>query len=99
VSLGDALRSWHPRTPPLPEDLAALLRPEVPAGFGRELAIAVAPPWWFWAFMLRNFSWLVSLFGRVEVTGALPAELRNGPLLFAATGWSVEPTCPGTPSG
>jgi 1-acyl-sn-glycerol-3-phosphate acyltransferase len=34
--------------------------------------------------MLRRFSWLVSLVGRVEVTGSLPDELRKGPLLFAA---------------
>jgi 1-acyl-sn-glycerol-3-phosphate acyltransferase len=34
--------------------------------------------------MLRRFSWLVSIFGRVEVTGSLPEELRRGPLLFAA---------------
>jgi 1-acyl-sn-glycerol-3-phosphate acyltransferase len=75
---------WHPRTPPLPEDLARLLRPQDPEWFARELAIAVAPPWWWWGFMLRNFSWLVSIFGRVEVTGELPDELRGGPLLFAA---------------
>jgi 1-acyl-sn-glycerol-3-phosphate acyltransferase len=35
--------------------------------------------------VLRNFSWLVSLFGRVEVTGEIPEALRRkGPLLFAA---------------
>jgi 1-acyl-sn-glycerol-3-phosphate acyltransferase len=73
-----------PRTPPLPEDLARLVTPEDPDWFARELAIAVAPPWWLWRFMLRNFSWLVSIFGRVQVTGALSAELRDGPLLFAA---------------
>ena len=44
----------------------------------------MAPPWWFWRFMLRHFSWLVSIFGRVEVTGSIPEELREGPLLFAA---------------
>jgi 1-acyl-sn-glycerol-3-phosphate acyltransferase len=48
------------------------------------MAIAAAPPWWFWSFLLRNFSWLVSLFGRVEVTGSIPPDLRNGPLLLAA---------------
>ena len=48
------------------------------------MAIAAAPPWWFWRFMLRNFSWLVSLFGRVQVTGEIPEELRRGPLLLAA---------------
>jgi 1-acyl-sn-glycerol-3-phosphate acyltransferase len=82
--LGERLRTWRPATPPLPEDLARLVRPEDPEWFAREMAIAVAPPWWFWRFMLRNFSWLVSIFGRVEVTGGLPEELRNGPLLFAA---------------
>jgi 1-acyl-sn-glycerol-3-phosphate acyltransferase len=78
------LTNWRPTTPPLPEDLAALIKPDDPDWFGREMAIAVAPPWWFWQFMLRNFSWLVSIFGRVEVTGELPEELRRGPLLFAA---------------
>jgi 1-acyl-sn-glycerol-3-phosphate acyltransferase len=78
------LREWRPRTPPLPEDLAALVGPDDPDWFARELAIAVHPPWWFWRFMLERFSWLVSIFGRVEVTGHLPEELRRGPLLFAA---------------
>ena len=82
--LGRWLREWRPRTPPLPEDLARLVRPDDPEWFAREMAIAVAPPWWFWRFMLRRFSWLVSLFGRVEVTGGIPDELRRGPLLLAA---------------
>ncbi|MCA0145563.1 1-acyl-sn-glycerol-3-phosphate acyltransferase [Blastococcus sp. LR1] len=84
MTLGERLRSWRPRTPPLPEDLAALVKPEDPEWFARELAIAVAPPWWFWRFLLRRFSWLVSVFGRVEVTGSIPEELRDGPLLLAA---------------
>ncbi len=61
-----------------------MVKPDDPEWFARELAIAVAPPWWFWRFMLRRFSWLVSIFGRVEVTGGVPEELRRGPLLFAA---------------
>jgi 1-acyl-sn-glycerol-3-phosphate acyltransferase len=77
------LRDWRPAPPPLPQDLADLVKPDDPEWFGRELAIAVAPPWWFWRFMLRRFSWLVSIFGRVEVTGSLPEDLRRGPLLFA----------------
>jgi hypothetical protein len=44
VSLGTAVRNWHPRIPPLPEDLAALLRPEDPEWFARELVMAAAPP-------------------------------------------------------
>src|SRR4051812_3599806 len=40
--------------------------------------------WNVWRFMLRNFSWLVSSFGRVEVSGSIPEELRTGPLLLAA---------------
>jgi 1-acyl-sn-glycerol-3-phosphate acyltransferase len=79
-----ALTTWRPRTPPLPEDLARLVRPDDPDWFAREMAIAAAPPWWFWRFMLRNFSWLVSIFGRLEVTGGIPEELRDGPLLLAA---------------
>jgi 1-acyl-sn-glycerol-3-phosphate acyltransferase len=84
TGLRERLRSWRPAPPPLPADLARLVRPEDPEWFAREMAIAAAPPWWFWTFMLRNFSWLVSLFGRVEVTGEIPDELRKGPLLFAA---------------
>jgi 1-acyl-sn-glycerol-3-phosphate acyltransferase len=78
------LRRWQPATPPLPGDLADLLRPDDPDWFAREMAIAAAPPWWFWCFMLRNFSWLVGIFGRVQVTGDIPEELRKGPLLLAA---------------
>lgn len=78
------LREWRPTPPPLPQDLADLVKPDDPEWFARELAIAVAPPWWLWRFLLRRFSWLVSIFGRVEVTGEIPEELRRGPLLFAA---------------
>jgi 1-acyl-sn-glycerol-3-phosphate acyltransferase len=84
TGLGERLRNWRPAPPPLPDDLARLVKPDDPDWFAREMAIAAAPPWWFWTFMLRNFSWLVSMFGRVEVTGELPEELRTGPLLFAA---------------
>jgi 1-acyl-sn-glycerol-3-phosphate acyltransferase len=81
---GERLRAWRPATPPLPDDLRRMVKPDDPEWFAREMAIAVAPPWWFWRFLLRNFSWLVSLFGRVEVTGSIPEELRRGPLLLAA---------------
>jgi len=84
VSLGERLRSWRPQPPALPDDLARLVRPEDPEWFAREMAIAAAPPWWFWRFLLRRFSWLVSIFGRVEVTGGVPDDLRDGPLLLAA---------------
>ena len=79
-----SLRDWRPRTPPLPDHLRAVVRPDDPEWFARELAIAAAPPWWFWTFVLRRFSWLVGIFGRVEVTGSIPEELRRGPLLLAA---------------
>jgi 1-acyl-sn-glycerol-3-phosphate acyltransferase len=78
------LRGWRPRTPLLPGDLAPLVKPDDPDWFAREMAIAASPPWWFWTFLLRHFSWLVSIFGRVRVTGELPEELRRGPLLLAA---------------
>ncbi|WP_097184028.1 lysophospholipid acyltransferase family protein [Blastococcus haudaquaticus] len=84
MSLGERLRTWHPRPPALPEDLARLLRSDDPDWFARELAIAAAPPWWFWLFVLRRFSWLVGIFGRVEVTGGVEDGLRDGPLLLAA---------------
>jgi 1-acyl-sn-glycerol-3-phosphate acyltransferase len=80
----DRLRDWRPAPPPLPDHLRSILRPDDPEWFARELAIAAAPPWGVWQFLLRNFSWLVSLFGRVEVTGCIPEELRRGPLLLAA---------------
>ena len=76
-------RRWRPATPPLPDHLAPLVRPEDPEWFGRQLAIAAAPPWWFWRWALRRLGWLVSIFGRLEVTGGVPEELRNGPLLLA----------------
>ncbi|MGY1810982.1 lysophospholipid acyltransferase family protein [Blastococcus sp. SYSU D00669] len=82
--LGARLAAWRPATPPLPNHLEALVKPDDPEWFARELAIAAAPPWWFWRFVLRRFSWLVGIFGRVEVTGGIPEELRGGPLLLAA---------------
>src|SRR3712207_8307981 len=82
--LRSRLTSWRPRTPPLPPDLANLVKPDDPEWFARELAIAAAPPWWFWRFMLRRFSWLVSLFGGVVETRGLPDQLRLRPLLLAA---------------
>jgi 1-acyl-sn-glycerol-3-phosphate acyltransferase len=82
--LAQKLRDWRPRTPPLAPDLGRLVKPDDPDWFAREMAIAAAPPWWFWTFMLRHFSWLVSIFGRVQVTGDIPEELRRGPLLLAA---------------
>jgi 1-acyl-sn-glycerol-3-phosphate acyltransferase len=81
---GERLRTWRPPRPPLPEHLAAIIKPDDPEWFARELTIAAAPPWNVWRFMLRNFSWLVSSFGRVEVSGSIPEELRTGPLLLAA---------------
>ena len=76
--------AWRPPTPSLPDDLARLVHPDDPEWFPREMAIAVAPPWWLWLAVLRRFSWLVGMFGRVEVTGGVPEELRRGPLLLAA---------------
>ena len=61
-----------------------MVKPDDPEWFAREMAIAAAPPWWLWRFLLDNFSWLVSMFGRVRVTGGIPDELRDGPLLLAA---------------
>lgn len=81
---GERVRDWRPRTPPLPDHLRPIVKPDDPDWFARELAIAAAPPWWFWQLMLRRFSWLLRPFGRIEVTGSIPGELRDGPLLLAA---------------
>jgi 1-acyl-sn-glycerol-3-phosphate acyltransferase len=78
------LHDRRPRTPPLPDHLRPVIKPDDPEWFARELAIAATPPWWFWRFMLGHFAWLLSMFGRVEVTGSVPEELRRGPLLLAA---------------
>jgi 1-acyl-sn-glycerol-3-phosphate acyltransferase len=77
------LLHWRPRTPPLPDHLRPIVKPDDPEWFERELAIAAAPPWWFWRFMLCRFGWLLNAFGRIEVTGVVPEELRRGPLLLA----------------
>jgi 1-acyl-sn-glycerol-3-phosphate acyltransferase len=84
TGLAARIRAWRPRTPPLPDHLAPLVHPGDPDWFARELAIAAAPPWAFWRLALRRFSWLVGIFGRIEVTGSIPEELRKGPLLLAA---------------
>ena len=81
--LARRLRRWRPATPPLPDHLAPLVRSDDPEWFGRQLAIAAAQPWWFWRWVLRRFGWIVSVFGRLEVTGGIPEELRDGPLLLA----------------
>jgi 1-acyl-sn-glycerol-3-phosphate acyltransferase len=81
---GGRLSTWRPATPPLPDHLAPLVTPADPEWFGREMAIAAAPPWGFWRFVLRRFGRLVELFGTLEVTGGIPEELRSGPLLLAA---------------
>jgi 1-acyl-sn-glycerol-3-phosphate acyltransferase len=84
TGLVERITAWRPPGPPLPEHLRPVVEPDDPEWFGRELAIAAAPPWDVWLFLLRNFSWLVSLVGRVQVTGGIPEELRSGPLLLAA---------------
>jgi 1-acyl-sn-glycerol-3-phosphate acyltransferase len=77
------LQNWRPAAPPLPPDLQRLVGPEDPEWFARELAIAAAPPWWFGRFLLRWLGSLVSVFGRIQVTGSIPEEWLRGPLLLA----------------
>jgi 1-acyl-sn-glycerol-3-phosphate acyltransferase len=77
------LRSWRPAAPPLPPEVAELVTPGDPEWFARELAIAAAPHWWLWRFSLRWFSWLPSVFGRIQLTGSIPEDWLDGPLLLA----------------
>ena len=83
AGLPDRLRNWRPRTPPLPDELRDRVQPGDPEWFARELAIAAAPPWWFWEFALHRLAWVPLAFGRLQLTGDVPAELRDGPLLLA----------------
>lgn len=51
--------------------------------FERELQIAAKPPWWLWKRSLKYVGALLHLFGRIEITGTIPTDLRQGPLLVA----------------
>jgi 1-acyl-sn-glycerol-3-phosphate acyltransferase len=84
MTLRERIRAWHPTPPPLPPELAALVGPDDPDWFARELAIAAAPPWWFGKLALRVFSRLPRVFGRLQVTGGVREEWLRGPLLLAA---------------
>ncbi len=84
MSLRDRLLAWRPTPPPLPAELADEVSDTDPDWFARELAIAATRPWWVWRLMLHTVSPAVSVFGRVVVTGHIPAELRAGPLILAA---------------
>ena len=77
------LRDWRPAAPPLPAHLHELLHDDDPEWFARELAIAAAPQWWVWGAVLRWLGWVPLLFGRLQVTGGVPEEWRDGPLLLA----------------
>jgi 1-acyl-sn-glycerol-3-phosphate acyltransferase len=57
--------------------------PEDPEWFTRELAVAAAPHWWFWRLVLRWLGWLPGVFGRIQVTGSIPEDWLDGPLLLA----------------
>ena len=83
TTLADRVRAWRPAAPPLPPELAERMGPGDPDWFARELAIAAAPPWWLWRFALRRLAWVPLAFGRLQLTGSVPAELRDGPLLLA----------------
>ncbi|GAB4079305.1 lysophospholipid acyltransferase family protein [Modestobacter muralis] len=77
------LGRWHLPTPPLPAQLADQVGPADPEWFPRELAVAAAPTWWAWRFVLDRLSWVPLAFGRLQLTGKVPAELLDGPLLLA----------------
>ena len=53
-ALAARLRSWRPAAPPLPDHLEPVLRDGDPECFVRELAIAAAPPWRVWLFVLHR---------------------------------------------
>ena len=78
-----SLRDWRPPAPPLPPHLQELVGDDDPEWFARELAIAAAPQWWVWGAVLRWLGWVPGLFGRLQVTGSVPAPWRDGPLLLA----------------
>jgi 1-acyl-sn-glycerol-3-phosphate acyltransferase len=80
----ERVRAWHPAPPPLPPELAGMVGPDDPDWFARELAIAAAPPWWFWRVLLRVCGWLPGVFGPFRVTGSIREEWLRGPLLLAA---------------
>jgi 1-acyl-sn-glycerol-3-phosphate acyltransferase len=84
TGLADRLRTWRPPAPPLPPELADRVGPGDPEWYARELAIAAAPPWWVWEFALTRLPWVPLAFGRLELTGGVPPELLDGPLLLAA---------------
>ncbi|PRZ40708.1 1-acyl-sn-glycerol-3-phosphate acyltransferase [Antricoccus suffuscus] len=51
--------------------------------FGRQQVTAVREPWWFWQFATRYGYGLISLFGRIEITGSIDERLMRGPILLA----------------
>jgi len=82
-ALADRVRRWRPTAPPLPDELQDAVASGDPEWFPRELAIAAAPTWWFWRFVMRRLTWVPLVFGRLQLTGGVPEELREGPLLLA----------------
>lgn len=51
--------------------------------FQRQLVTAAREPWWFWQFATKYGSPMISLFGRIEITGSVDERLTRGPVLLA----------------
>ncbi len=51
--------------------------------FGRQQGTAAREPWWFWQAATKYGYGLVSLFGRIEISGSIDERLLRGPVLLA----------------
>lgn len=50
---------------------------------GRQQLTAARAPWWFWQAATKYGYGLISLFGRIEISGSIDERLMQGPVLLA----------------
>lgn len=67
-----------------PSSVRRGLRAPRPDWIDDQLEIAARPMWWGWSGLLRYGAPLISLFGRMQLSGEVPERLRDGPVLLAA---------------